>query len=102
MADAILRGIDLGCISYAELHFGSDQTIWDKLILKKDPIIEKKMRMIMNPQSYFCMVDSVDEADFIVKSKFRGIDPWIASEPQEYEKEKRIISKGWLIKVFPE
>lgn len=105
LADAILRGIDLGCISNDELHFGTDQVIWNKLVLQKDLIIQEKMKMIMNHQSHFCIIDNVDEADFIVKSKFRGINPWIASESnyyrlteiddelaEEYEKVKRIIS----------
>lgn len=113
LADAILRGIDLGCISYEELHYGTDEVIWDKLVLQKDQIIEKKMKMIMNSHAYFAIVDTINEADFIVKSKFRGIDPWIISEShcsritemddnlaEEYEKVKQIISKGWLIKIF--
>lgn len=113
LADAILRGIDLGCISYAELHYETDQVIWDKLILQKDSIIEKKMKMIMNPQAYFSIVDSINEADFIVKSRFRGIDPWVVSEStysritemdnklaEEFEKARQIISKGWAVKVL--
>ena len=113
LADAILRAIDLGCISHADFHYGTDQEIWDKLILQKDPIIEKKMKMIMNPEAYFSLVDTVNEADFIVKSKFRGIDPWVLSESkcvriteiddklaEEYKEARQTIDKGWLIKVF--
>ncbi len=112
LADAILRAIDLGCISHADFHFGTDQEIWDKLILQKDTIIEKKMKMIMNPEAYCSLVDTVNEADFIVKSKFRGIDPWVLSESkhvriteiddklaEEYKASRQIIGKGWLIKV---
>lgn len=114
LADAILRGIDVGCISYTELHFGTDQVIWEKLVHHKDPIIEKKMKMIMNPQPFFTLVDNVDEADFIVKSKFRGINPWVVLESrslritemddtlaEEYEKMRQLIGKGWLIKIVP-
>lgn len=114
LADAILRGIDLGYISYAELHYGTDQVIWDKLMLQKDPVIEKKMKMIMNAESYFAIIDTVNEADFIVKSRFRGINPWVLSESQcmritemddqlaeEYEETKQIVGKGWLIKALP-
>jgi uncharacterized protein len=113
LADAILRAIDLGCISYAELHFGTDQVIWDKLILQKDSIIENKMNMVMNSQAYFSLVDTSDEADIIVKSKFRGIDPWVLLEStymritelddklaEEYVKVKQIINKGWSIKFI--
>lgn len=112
LADAILRGIEIGCISYIDLHYGTDQAIWDQLTLQKDPIIKKKMEMLMNPEAYFSLVDTIHEADFIVKSKFRGIDPWISSDSapirvtemddrlaKEYEEAKQIISKGWFIKV---
>lgn len=113
-ADAILRGIGLGCISYAEFHYGTDQVIWDKLILHKDPIIQKKMKMAMNAQSYFTLVNTIDEANLIVKSKFRGINPWVMFESKclriteidealakEYEQAKQRICKGWLIKILP-
>lgn len=113
LADAILRGIDLGCISYEELHFGTDQVIWDKLILHKDPVIEKKMKMVMNPQAYFSIVDFTDGVDFVVKSKFRGINPWVVSDAtclrltlmddqlaEEYEKVRQVTGKGWSIKIL--
>jgi hypothetical protein len=112
LADAILRGIDLGCISYEEFHFGTDQAIWDKLMLQTDPIIKKKMKMIMNPLAYYSIVD-FDAADVIVKSKFRGINPWVISDSkclrittidynlaEEYEKARRTIEKGWPIKIL--
>lgn len=113
LADAILRAIDLGTISVTEFHFGTDQEIWDKLILCDDSIIQKKMRMIMDSDAYFSIIENPDEADFVVKSKFRGVDPWIESGSvctrlteldhafaEEYERVKLTIRKGWLIKVF--
>lgn len=69
LADAILRGIDLGSISYTDLHFGTDQEIWDHLILQNDPVIQKKMKMVLDPHAHFSLVDKMEEADFIVKSK---------------------------------
>ena len=111
LADAILRGVCLGDLSYNELHFGTDHAIWDKLVLQKDPIIEIKMKMIMNAQDYFSIVDFTDEADYVIKSKFRGIDPWVVSAgecyriteldkelAQEYMQVRQIIKSGWPIK----
>jgi HD superfamily phosphohydrolase len=113
LADAILRAIDLECISYTDFHYGTDQEIWDKLILQKDSIIKEKMKMIMNPEAYFSIVNTTSEADYIVKSKFRGINPWVLSESQykriteiddklaeEYEEARQLITKGWLVKIF--
>lgn len=114
LADAILRGVDLGCISYEEIHYGTDQAIWNKLAVQKDPIIEKKMEMITNFPTYFSLVENIDEADLIVKSKFRGVNPWVMfgskyfriteiddQLAEEYERVKELICKGWFIKISP-
>lgn len=112
LADAIVRGIEVGCISMDELHHGTDQSIWDKLMHHDDPVIKKKMEMLLHSDKHFCVVDSSSDADLVVKSKFRGIDPWIATDAEclrlthidskvagEYEKVKRIVEKGWPIKI---
>lgn len=112
LADAILRAFDLGCLSHIDFQYGTDQEIWEKLTCQKDPIIEKKMKMIMNHKDYFLLIDTISDADYIVKSKFRGINPWVLSDSkyvrlteiddtlaEEYEETKQIIGKGWLIKI---
>lgn len=68
----------------------------------------------MNAQDYFSIINNVSEADYIVKSKFRGINPWVLSESEcrriteideklaeEYEETKHLINNGWLIKIHP-
>ena len=113
LADAILRAIELEAISHADFHYGIDQEIWDRLIREEDLIIQKKMKMIKNFQEHFCLVDTHGEADYIVKSKFRGINPWVLSESKymriteiddelakEYEESRKRINKGWMIKIF--
>lgn len=113
LADAILRGVDLGSISFEEIHLGTDLEIWIKLMVHKDSIIQKKMNMIVNSHVYFSVVDDADKADYIVKSKFRGIDPWVKFESncirlteldanlnQEFQRVKQIVNKGWPIKIL--
>lgn len=112
LADAILRAIDLGSISYKELHFKTDQFIWDKLMVQDDEVIKKNMTMVMDAESYFSSTANSQDADYTVKSKFRGIDPWIVSGSkylrlteidaelkEEYEREKELIKNGWFIKI---
>lgn len=112
LADAILRGIELDCISYDELHYGTDQAIWETLMLQEDAIINKKMKMVMNAEKCYSLVDP-SEADLIIKSKFRGIDPWIERDGTyirlsafdqglagEYEKARQTMQKGWSIKII--
>lgn len=114
LADAILRGIDLGLISHEELHFSTDQAVWDKLLNQEDPFIAKRMRMVLNSQEYFSMVDA-SESDFIIKNKFRGINPWISFQSQyvrvtaldqelaeDYETARQLIAAGWPVKILSE
>lgn len=112
LADAILRLIELGTISHFSFHFGTDQEIWDKLLTHSDPYVKEKMQKVMKPYSYFRLVEA-SQADLVVKSKFRGIDPWIVSgstcmrlsslDPDfanEYEKAKQTLSHGWYIRYI--
>jgi hypothetical protein len=110
LADAILEALNLGYVSYDVIHFGIDDAVWNALIHCKNPFIQEKMQMVTQANVYYCLVDQ-SEADFIVKSKFRGIDPWILSDEKlvrltsidetiakEYIKTKKTIEKGWAIK----
>ena len=111
LADAILRGIDLGVISYEEIHFGTDQLIWNRLMSSQDPLIETNMKKIFQLEAHYSLVDP-SEADLIVKSKFRGIDPWVISggkrvrltaiDPilaEEFRSVKERVGRGWAIKL---
>lgn len=111
LADAILRGIDLGILTYYAIHFSTDQEIWDRLILCEDPIVQEKMQRVIETDRFFILVDP-SQADLIVKGKFRGIDPLILSEGKpvllttldsgladEFTQVKERMEKGWAIKM---
>lgn len=113
LAEAILRAVDLGSISHDDIQFGIDQIIWDMLLHHDDVVIQNKMTMISQPEKYYALV-SPAEADFIVKSRFRGIDPWIVKEndclritsidpflKKEYNEVKQLFENGWGIKMLP-
>lgn len=112
LADAMLRGIDLGLLTFHELHFGIDQIVWEKLMQSSDSIIQTKMQMILNYSDFFSLVENEEEADLIVKSRFRGINPWIIDDSlsmrlseldeqlaQEFDTAKRKMEKGWFIQL---
>lgn len=110
LADAILRGVSIGLISYKDIHFSIDSIIWDRLINSEDPVIREKMCILTRAEAYFQLVDP-SEADFIIKSKFRGINPLILIDgdikriisidpllSEEYQSMKETISRGWAVK----
>ncbi len=111
-ADAILKGIEIKLISFEELHFGTDQPIWDKLMQSTDPFIAYQMKRILDSHTYISIGD-FSNADFIIKSRFRGIDPWIlvgencvrltsldSSLAEEYENIKERVNKGWPVQIL--
>ena len=76
LAEAILRGIKIGLLSWNDLHFGVDQEIWDALTASKDPVIRNRMSMIANPKEHYRLV-SPNDAAIQVRFRCRGIDPWV-------------------------
>lgn len=72
LADAMIQGMKTGLLSFDEIHFGTDQMVWDRLIESEDPIIQKAMMQIAMP----------GEFDEKVPFKCRGIDPWLIQNGQ--------------------
>lgn len=109
LADAILRGIDVGILDMEEVRFGTDSEIWTRLLISEDPLIRKHMHMILNPFHYHGFVDKKD-ADLFVVCKFRGIDPLVlvngkrvrltTTDPnleKEFQLAKMRMANGWAI-----
>ncbi len=115
LAEAILRGVDLQLISYEEIHYGIDEIIWNRLNASTDSFIKERMQKLFAPNDYYFLLDSSerDSADMVIKSKFRGIDPWILSrgklnrltlcDPlfgEEYERIRELMNEGWKVKLL--
>ncbi len=109
LADAILKGLETGILSWKEVHFGRDCDVWNQLTRAKDPFIQERMHRIAHPNHYFKLVDP-KEAEIFIKFKCRGIDPWIVYDGQtirlsyidsdlakELETVKKRAAEGWPI-----
>lgn len=79
LADAMIRGLDLGLLSWREIHFGVDEEVWDKLAYSEDPFIKERMYRVQHPDGYYVCVDPV-EATLVAKCRCRGVDPWVMRE----------------------
>ncbi len=112
LANAITRCISLGGFTPAEFYLGTDQAIWDMLMSQTDKEIRRTMHKVKHPYSYFSFVRE-SEADIIVKSKFRGIDPWILLDGQyirlteydrslakDFQSTKKKVTTGWSLKIL--
>ena len=111
LANAILQGLKVGILSWDDLHFGTDQMLWDCLSASQDPFIESQMKMIRSSDQYYRLVDA-EQANTFIKFKCRGIDPWIKQDGQivrltslsptlsnELEKTRQRAIDGWPVEV---
>lgn len=111
LADAILRAIEVGCLTIKEIHHSTDQVVWDRLIECKDPIIAEKMKMVLDTNNLYSLV-TPDQADMIVIGRFLASDPWINQDgkitrltsidnslKEEFLTVKERMQKGWAIKL---
>jgi uncharacterized protein len=112
LAEALKEGLDLGLISLEDIQFGTDQIIWDCLMKSDNAFIKKTMNQLLTVKNSYHIVDIV-ESDLTIKSKFRGIDPWIIQEGKkarltyldpayatQYEEVKGQMEQGWFIRFI--
>lgn len=112
LAEAIIKGIEIGLITNDEFHYGTDEAVWTKLITSKEQFIQKRMEMVINTENLYILVDP-KESDMIFVTKFWGFDPWILDKgkivrltsinknlEEKYYRAKERISKGFSIKLL--
>lgn len=110
LADAILRALELGDITQDTIHFGTDDEVWSLLDNHEDPLIQDRLNLLSETKDAFTYVP-FQEADHIIKTKFRGIDPLIATKDgivclskimpeigQQFIASKALHETGWGIK----
>ena len=111
LADALLKGVETGLISMDDIHFSTDDYVWKKLLSSKDAFIAQRIKAISQKELSFRILKKVREADVVIKSKFRGIDPMISHKgkrvrltsinsklAKEYKRIKKEMERGWAIK----
>lgn len=111
LADALIEAVELKTISLQDIHYGTDQEIWNLLNNHTDKVIQEKMAFIKDSKNYH-EISSGEQADLTIKPKFRGIDPWINKNGSivrltdldslyalEYARVKKRYKRGWNIKL---
>ena len=112
LAEAILKGLELHLITSEEVHYGTDEAVWQKLSSSSNPFIHSRMNLIHKTKETYTFVKR-DEADIYVKTKFWGFDPLIhhngalvrltSMRPllaKEYQTVKDRIAEGFSIKLL--
>ena len=111
MANALKRALDIELLTSNDIHFSTDDVIWNILNASNDIIIRSCMKNIHHYKEIVIVTD-LETSDFIVKNKFRGLDPLIATKnglkrlteldseyQQEYNRIKNQVSQGWGVRL---
>ncbi len=110
LSSAIRRGIEIGLIEADEIHFGTDDSIWNRLIASEDQEIQKQMDWTLHPEKLFSL--DLENPDRFISLKFRGIDPLVQiggemipltkANPlyrEEFVKVKERMERGWEVRL---
>ncbi len=108
-ARALKRAIALKLITHDQMHFGSDDEIWNILLQSGNALITQTTDQILDPEKYY---ELADEGEFRIQPKFRGIDPWVEVDgdikrlceidsefADEFEKTKQKLNTGFWAKT---
>lgn len=112
LAESLLRAIDLKILSYEDIHFGSDEKIWATLLASDDAIIQELFIKIRDTKNHYKLVPE-NEGDIVIRSKFRGINPWVILEGKKvrlldtdpllkmkFTEVKERVHKGWAVQLL--
>lgn len=111
-ADMLEYSVTCGIIQPSEINFSIDHEIWLRLCASNHPVIATFITKIKNPERYYTISNS-ETCTHRLHSKFRGIDPWIYTTPEiferltqcdqdfsnEYVRIKELVTRGWYVTV---
>jgi hypothetical protein len=97
-------------VTYDEIEFNlSDQQLWDKMKDFNDPTVKDLVAKIQNASAQYEVVSDEAATEFL-KSKFRGVNPWVqvdgdlkrltdvsSSYREAYEAAQNRIQVGWPV-----
>ncbi len=112
LAKAMIRGLEIGLLSWKEIHCGGDREVWDKLSGSDDPVICSMFYRLAHVEDYYRLV-SFNEADTIVNFRCRAIDPWVLQDEkiirlsaidlefaENYQNLQKKAKEGWFLQLY--
>lgn len=110
-AKAVRRGLELQVITFDEVHFSTDDIIWERLTNATDSAIQGYMDKVIHYKYLYEVVENPAGADKIFNTKFRGVNPWVMLD-DEYKRLTEVnrsfnslyadvlekVKRGWPVK----
>ena len=113
-AEALKRMVQNGDLSFDDIHFVTDDDIWQKLCTSKDSFVTDRTEKIRLYKRHYYL-SAPKYATLKTIAKFRGINPLIKTEHglkrlteidskfnNEYETVKQTMERGWYIALHDE
>ncbi len=107
MACALKRALQIGLLTEHDIHFSTDDVVWNILCSHDDSIITSCFNNIRCYQEIIT-ITSPEKGDFIVTNKLRGINPLVKTDnglirltdlneeyKSEYERVQKQVTQGW-------
>lgn len=113
LGKALRRAVKLHVLTEKDIVFGTDDVVWNKLLASSDAEIKKLMHMIVNHKDFMVVGKPKFPGAFVIKGKFRGINPWVkqpdgsfrrltdlsSDYAAEYTRVKTLMEHGWTVAV---
>lgn len=113
-AKALKRAVELKIISFEDIHFSEDEIIWKKLAQSDDAAIKDNLAKMNKRRDLFSLTGK-DSCDYLVKVKFRGINPFVKCGDsfkrltdldrdfaEKFEKVRTQLTEGWKVTLLGE
>lgn len=109
-AHALRRMLDIDELSIDDIHFGTDDIVWQKMTSSSDPMVRLATKKIVHNKRFFALTDRA-QADLYIPAKFRGIDPLVQTKgglkplteidsdfATAYHHLQQVMQAGWALK----
>jgi len=109
---ALKRALDIKAITLDDIHFSTDEVMWQTLKNQSDEIIKNSLDKVEHYNDYFILADAKNY-DQHYKAKFLGVDPWVEIDhgiarlssldveyKDEYDRVQSLMKKGWYIELI--
>lgn len=111
-AETLQKALDIDLISFEDIHFSTDDAVWETLNSSDNEKIQALLTRIINYNDNFQLVETNQPHDISLKGKFRGVNPIIKTPQQtnrltqldpsfnkNYLQIQQLMKNNWNIKI---
>jgi HD superfamily phosphohydrolase len=100
-ADMLRHALSSGLVTREEIHFSTDDRVWQQLEQSSDLCIQKSLHKLYHYNDHYHEVSPHEPYDYALFQKFRGVNPWVVIDGtyrRLYEWDQTIAQRAARIK----